>query len=68
MGPIQLTDQPEPAQVFHFGDTGGVLPAGRHLDIREHSGGPQQNLLDYQVPAGKVAHVRVSVAITETDA
>jgi len=57
-----------PASVTKTGDAQGELVAGRRLLIRAHAQGPQEEVLEYEVPVGKVATARVQVFITETDA
>jgi len=65
MDGIELSVTQEPAKKLSYGDCVGQLAAGKHLTIETSPHG--DDLLDYEVPAGKQAHARVSVSITETD-
>lgn len=63
---ILLDVASNPATVTRAGDASGTLAAGTHLKVETNPGGDE--LLDYEVPAGKVAAVRVTVYVVETDA
>ena len=66
METIEFNVADNPASVTRVGDASGVIGAGKHLQIRTSPAGDE--LLDYEVPVGKVASIRVYVVATETDA
>ena len=66
MDAMDLSEAAAAACILRVGECDGELVAGTHLKVETSPAGDE--MLDYVVPAGKVAHVRVSVAITETDA
>ena len=55
-----------PATITYAGDTSGVLTAGKTLKVETAPTGSE--LLNVQVPVGKVWQVRVYVSIVETPA
>jgi len=65
MDAVLFDEGSNPATVTKTGESEGVLAAGKHLKIETSPGGDE--ILDYEVPAGKVATVKVSLFIVETD-
>lgn len=68
MDQIKLVSAMEPAKTMYSGSTRGTAGAGRRLQVRLYSAGPEEVLLDYEVPADQTATVEVGVSIVETEA
>lgn len=64
MEPILLDASSEPAKVVYVGDTSGTLAAGQSLKIETFPLGDE--ILDVEVPVGKIWSVRVYVVMEET--
>ena len=66
MESVLLDVASNPATVTRTGDASGPLAAGTHLKVETNPDGSE--LLDYEVPVGKVANVRITVFVVETNA
>ncbi len=65
MEPILLDIGLNPATTTRTGDASGVLASGTFLKVETNPGGDE--LLNYEVPVGKSAEVRIQVYIVETE-
>ena len=66
---MELTEFQTTASTLKAGQQSDIaLAAGQKFQIRRYGGGPPEEVLDYECPAGRTATVRVIVEILLDDA